>query len=68
MAEETKVTTEESIEETSAELPVQPEETKPLAPGVKPANIVDELRSSYINYAMSVIVARALPDLSLIHI
>ncbi|MBL8014829.1 MAG: DNA gyrase subunit A [Candidatus Doudnabacteria bacterium] len=62
MAEETKVTTEESIEETSAELPVQPEETKPLAPGVKPANIVDELRSSYINYAMSVIVARALPD------
>jgi len=25
-------------------------------------NIVEEMRSSYINYAMSVIVARALPD------
>ncbi len=31
-------------------------------PRVKEAEIVDELRVSYINYAMSVIVSRALPD------
>jgi DNA gyrase subunit A len=29
---------------------------------VKPVNIEDEMRSSYIDYAMSVIVQRALPD------
>ena len=29
---------------------------------VKPVNIEDEMRSSYLDYAMSVIVARALPD------
>ncbi|MBN1176299.1 MAG: DNA gyrase subunit A [Dehalococcoidales bacterium] len=29
---------------------------------VKPVNIEDEMKSSYIDYAMSVIVARALPD------
>ncbi|MEE8418596.1 MAG: DNA gyrase subunit A [Dehalococcoidales bacterium] len=28
----------------------------------KPINIVDEMRSSYLDYAMSVIVSRALPD------
>src|SRR4030067_924131 len=28
----------------------------------KPVNIEDEMRSSYLDYAMSVIVARALPD------
>jgi DNA gyrase subunit A len=31
-------------------------------PGVRPVAIEDEMRSSYIDYAMSVIVARALPD------
>ena len=41
---------------------------------VIPVNITDELKSSYMDYAMSVIVGRALPDardglkLSLIHI
>jgi DNA gyrase subunit A len=30
--------------------------------GVAPINIVDEMKSSYLDYAMSVIVARALPD------
>ena len=30
---------------------------------IKPAPIVDEMRSSYLDYAMSVIVARALPDI-----
>jgi len=29
---------------------------------VKPVNIEDEMRGSYLDYAMSVIVARALPD------
>lgn len=38
------------------ELPIIPK-------GIKPTNIVEEMKSSYINYAMSVIVARALPDI-----
>src|SRR3989449_9184845 len=29
---------------------------------IRPVNIEDEMRSSYLDYAMSVIVARALPD------
>ncbi len=29
---------------------------------VKPREIVEEMQESYINYAMSVIVSRALPD------
>lgn len=29
---------------------------------VKPANIIEEMQKSYLDYAMSVIVARALPD------
>ena len=29
---------------------------------IRERNIVDEMKTSYINYAMSVIVARALPD------
>ncbi|WP_420142564.1 DNA gyrase subunit A [Sphingomonas sp.] len=38
--------------------------TPPAAPGsdISPINIVDEMKSSYLDYAMSVIVARALPD------
>lgn len=36
-------------------LPAQPSD-------VQPVNIVDEMRSSYLDYAMSVIVSRALPD------
>mgnify|MGYP001810990572 CR=1 FL=1 len=40
---------------------------EPLAPpeapqGVSPIAIEDELKKSYLDYAMSVIVARALPD------
>ena len=30
---------------------------------IRPTQIVDEMRSSYLDYAMSVIVARALPDI-----
>ncbi|QMW22848.1 DNA gyrase subunit A [Sandaracinobacteroides saxicola] len=36
----------------------------PPAPGgdIAPVNLVEEMRTSYLDYAMSVIVARALPD------
>ncbi|NJS14498.1 MAG: DNA gyrase subunit A [Sphingopyxis sp.] len=40
------------------ETPVPP----PSPEGIAPINIVDEMKSSYLDYAMSVIVARALPD------
>ena len=32
------------------------------AENIKPVRIEEEMRSSYLDYAMSVIVARALPD------
>ena len=34
----------------------------PEGSDISPINIVDEMKSSYLDYAMSVIVARALPD------
>ncbi|MBI2626229.1 MAG: DNA gyrase subunit A [Candidatus Nealsonbacteria bacterium] len=41
----------------------KPEESKPTESGhIKPREIVEEMRESYIDYAMSVIVSRALPD------
>ncbi len=33
-----------------------------LANEILPVNIEDELKNSYLDYAMSVIVGRALPD------
>ena len=36
--------------------------TRPAAPGTSPIAIEEELRRSYLDYAMSVIVSRALPD------
>jgi DNA gyrase subunit A len=41
------------------------EENTPVPPsedGISPINIVDEMKTSYLDYAMSVIVSRALPD------
>ena len=38
------------------------EETGKEPSGIEPVDIVDEMKSSYLDYAMSVIVARALPD------
>jgi len=38
------------------------QETKTNMGGVRPREIVEEMRDSYIDYAMSVIVSRALPD------
>ncbi|NMC51979.1 DNA gyrase subunit A [Candidatus Kuenenbacteria bacterium] len=39
-----------------------PEEITPFAEAIEPREIVQEMRESYLDYAMSVIVARALPD------
>ena len=36
--------------------------TPPQAPQHEPVNIEDEMRKSYLDYAMSVIIGRALPD------
>jgi DNA gyrase subunit A len=47
--------------------PTQPPSNVPPEPGSNgngfdPLNIADELKESYLNYAMSVIISRALPD------
>jgi DNA gyrase subunit A len=45
-----------------------PEDNKPGEPSgpsdIRPVSILDEMKRSYLDYAMSVIVARALPDAS----
>jgi DNA gyrase subunit A len=43
-----------------AEAPTLP--TEPPSDRIRPRNIEDEMKTSYIDYAMSVIVGRALPD------
>ncbi len=45
---------------TDNESPKDPSATPPS--DIAPINIVDEMKSSYLDYAMSVIVSRALPD------
>ena len=44
----------------------EPENEKPGEPpaasDIRPVSILDEMKRSYLDYAMSVIVARALPD------
>ena len=43
------------------------DETSPPPPGdneIAPISIVEEMKTSYLDYAMSVIVSRALPDVS----
>ncbi|MCX5782291.1 MAG: DNA gyrase subunit A [Elusimicrobia bacterium] len=42
--------------------PKKAESEKPANPNIIPRNIEDEMKTSYIDYAMSVIVGRALPD------
>ena len=42
--------------------PKKGEPEKPANPNIIPRNIEDEMKTSYIDYAMSVIVGRALPD------
>ena len=34
----------------------------PAGPGIEPVSIIEEMQRSYLDYAMSVIVSRALPD------
>ena len=34
----------------------------PVGPGIEPVSIIEEMQRSYLDYAMSVIVSRALPD------
>ena len=41
--------------------PTEEKETV-IEPGIHPTNLQDEMKASYIDYAMSVIVGRALPD------
>src|SRR5574343_658617 len=48
-----------------AKKPTDPKPENPIRPegsGVVPRNITTEMRESYLDYAMSVITARALPD------
>src|SRR6201998_264298 len=44
----------------------EPKDTKPGEPpapsDIRPVSILDEMKRSYLDYAMSVIVSRALPD------
>src|ERR1017187_10032609 len=42
------------------QLPLDP--TKPGGGNIQPVNIEEEMRRSYLDYSMSVIVGRALPD------
>src|SRR6267142_2326454 len=46
------------------ELPLTPpgDSGVPGAPNIQPVNIEDEMRRSYLDYSMSVIIGRALPD------
>ena len=46
----------------STKIPPGAPEGPPPASDIKPVSIVDEMRRSYLDYAMSVIVSRALPD------
>jgi DNA gyrase subunit A len=42
--------------------PEPPEGGEPQPPGAPPVNIEDEVRRSFLDYSMSVIISRALPD------
>ena len=43
--------------------PTPPAPPPPPSPNLVPVNIDDEMRHSYVDYAMSVIIGRALPDI-----
>jgi DNA gyrase subunit A len=47
---------------TTTDIPMTPVSDSPSQSGVRQVSIADEMKRSYIDYAMSVIVARALPD------
>ncbi len=55
------------IKKDTKETPEASRELKPVQPSltdgkIEPINLVEEMRTSYLDYAMSVIVSRALPD------
>ncbi len=53
-------------DEQNPQLPLPPDGGGPPGPGagnVQPINIEEEMRRSYLDYAMSVIIGRALPDI-----
>lgn len=52
----------EKMEENKNSTNTEPVVPRALDKGVKTASIIDEMKKSYIDYAMSVIVSRALPD------
>ncbi|PCJ26118.1 MAG: DNA gyrase subunit A [Rickettsiales bacterium] len=41
---------------------LEPEDTLPLSKNILPISIEEEMKNSYMDYAMSVIVSRAIPD------
>ena len=43
-------------------MPNNPEQIIPIAQKIIPTDIAVEMKNSYLDYAMSVIVSRALPD------
>src|SRR5574338_1538654 len=52
-------------DEKDQQLPLNPKTPAELGPGaaaILPMNIEDEMRRSYLDYSMSVIIGRALPD------
>ncbi len=44
-------------------MPNKPEQLNTTVGQIKPREITEEMKESYIDYAMSVIVSRALPDI-----
>ncbi len=44
------------------QLPLPPDNSGPGAGNIQPINIEEEMRRSYLDYSMSVIIGRALPD------
>src|SRR5579871_2922762 len=49
-------------DEQNPQLPLPPSDSGPGAANIQPINIEDEMRRSYLDYSMSVIIGRALPD------
>src|ERR1044071_9866920 len=50
-------------DEQNPELPLTPPSGGPGAANIQPVNIEEEMRRSYLDYSMSVIIGRALPDI-----
>src|SRR5215475_2343484 len=49
-------------DEQNPQLPLPPGDGGPGAANIQPINIEEEMRRSYLDYSMSVIIGRALPD------